>query len=155
MNGKPFRATIYKVGINRCVDVPATIVARLGDDPYINVIVTSKGHSFPGTLLPRGGAERRLYLNTAVRKSIGVDTGDEVEIRLVFDPAPRDPWMPGDLAEAFDRRPGAWETFELLAPGLRREILQWIGKAKSAETRFKRIRKLFERLNLERRRKKS
>jgi hypothetical protein len=155
MNCKPFRATIYKVGINRRVDVPAKVVSKLGDDPYINVAATVNGYSFPGTLLPRGGGERRLYLNTAVRKTNGVDTGDEVEIALAFDPTPRDPLMPGDLAEAFDRRPGVWETFELLAPGLRREILQWIGKAKRAETRLKRIRRLFERLELKRRRKKS
>src|SRR5260221_6960458 len=90
-----FRAPICKVGINRCVDVPAKIVSKLGDDPYINVTATANGHHFPGTLLPRGGGERRLYLNTALRKAIGVETGDEVEITLAFDPAPRDPLMPG------------------------------------------------------------
>src|ERR1017187_10545560 len=100
---KRFQAVIYKVGINRCVDVPPEIVRNLGGDPYILVKGEALGHkeshAFRGTLLPAGGDARRLYLNTAIRKAIGVDTGDTVELTLAVDKESRDPAMPPELAD--------------------------------------------------------
>ena len=136
---KRFRAIIYKVGINRCVDVPPEIVRNIlgnpGSDPYIPVIGEANGHAFRGTVLPRG----RLYLNTAIRKVAGVDTGNTVELTLALDKDPRDPPMPLELAEHR-------EALELLPPGQRREILQWMGAAKGKTTRATRVRKVMAHL---------
>jgi hypothetical protein len=147
------RATIYKVGILRCVDIPAPAVRTLGGDTYIPVNAAVNGHSFRGNLVPSGGGMRRLYLNTAVRKPAGVDTGDSVDLTLALDTESRELPVPADLAEALDRRgeqgQSSWESFELLPPGLRREALQWLGAAKSAPTRNKRIRRVFEVLDRE------
>lgn len=132
---KPFQAILYKVGINRCVDVPAEVVRKLGGDPYVPVKGTANGHAFQGTLLPAGGDLRRLYLNTAIRKAAGVDTGDTVALTLQLDQAPRDPSVPQELEEYR-------ETLELLPPGQRREILQWVAAAKGKQTRAARVKRL-------------
>jgi hypothetical protein len=137
------RATIYKVGILRCVDIPAPAVNSLGGETYIPVNAIANGHAFRGNLVPSGGGQRRLYLNTGVRKSAGAETGDSIDLTLALDEESRELPVPADLADALERR-SAWQSFELLPPGLRREALQWLQAAKSAETRNKRIRKVFE-----------
>ena len=147
------RATIYKVGILRCVDIPTAAVNTLGGETYIPVNAIANGHSFRGNLVPSGGGKRRLYLNTGVRKGAGADTGDSVDLILARDTESRELPIPADLAEAMDLRSergeSGWESFELLPPGLRREALQWLRAAKSAQTRNKRIRKVFELLERE------
>jgi hypothetical protein len=154
-----FRATIYRVGLLRCVDIPANIVSRLGGETYIPVNATANRHSFRGNLVPSGGGQRRLYLNTAVRKAAGVDTSDSVDLTLELDTESRELPIPSDLADALDRRSergeSGWESFELLPPGLRREALQWLGAAKSAQTRNKRLRKVFEVMDLEEKKRRS
>src|ERR1019366_2542214 len=138
-----FRATIYKVGSLRCVDIPAPAVKALGGETYIPVNVSANGHAFHGNLVPSGGGARRLYLNTGVRKGAGADTGESIDLALTLDTESRELPVPLDLAEALDLR-SRWESFELLPPGVRREALQWLGAAKSAQTRNKRLRKVFE-----------
>ena len=136
---KRFRAVIYKVGINRCVDVPPQMVRNISRnpevDPYIPVSGEANGRPFRGTVLPKG----RLYLNTAIRKAVGVDTGDTVELSLALDTESREPPMPPELTSLR-------EALELLPPGQRREILQWIGAAKGKLTRATRLRKVNEHL---------
>jgi hypothetical protein len=78
-------------------------------------------------------------LNTAIRKAAGVYTGDTVELKLVLDTESRDPPLPPELAEY-------WEALELLPPGQRREILQWMGAAKGKATRATRVRTVLEHL---------
>jgi uncharacterized protein YdeI (YjbR/CyaY-like superfamily) len=95
----------------------------------------ANGHPFRGTILPKG----RLYLNTAIRKAAGVDTGDTVALKLELDSEPRESAMPPELAEHR-------EALELLPPGERREILQWMGAAKGKQTRVTRVRKVLEHL---------
>lgn len=46
---------------------------------------------------------------------------------------------PDDLVAALATEPGARDAFDALAPGCRREYIEWIVEAKRAETRAKRI----------------
>jgi hypothetical protein len=130
------------------VDIPAPVAKALGDETYIPVNATANGHLFRGNLVPSGGGGRRLYLNTSTRQAAGADTGDSIDLALSLDPESRELPVPADLADALEPR-SRWESFELLPPGLRREALQWVGAAKSAQTRNKRIRKVFEVLDLQ------
>jgi uncharacterized protein YdeI (YjbR/CyaY-like superfamily) len=53
--------------------------------------------------------------------------------------------VPGDLAEAFDARPGAREAWEGFPRSVRRGVLEWIAAAKKPETRAKRVTETAER----------
>ena len=53
--------------------------------------------------------------------------------------------IPDDLAAAFGRNPEAFENFEQMAPGYRRNYIRWIESAKRPETRLKRIREVADR----------
>jgi uncharacterized protein YdeI (YjbR/CyaY-like superfamily) len=46
---------------------------------------------------------------------------------------------PSDLRAALDRHPAARRHWEAFPPSTRRAILEWIGNAKAAETRARRV----------------
>ena len=141
--GKPLRfvATLYKVEINRCVDVPEVVGEALGGQRYLPVVATIHGHSIRTTLVPGSGGRYRLFLNGQMRKAAGVDTGEAVGLVLRVDTQSRETPIPIDLAKALRSTKGGRAAFQKLTPGLRREFLRWVLNAKRPETRERRIRK--------------
>ena len=136
-----FSATIYTVGINRCVDVPENISKTFEGQRYVPVVATVKGHSSRTTLVPGGRGRYRLFLNDEVREAAGVDTGHRVRIRLSIDRESRDIPIPKDVAKALRSTKEAQASFEALTPAQRRGFLQWVLNAKKQETRERRIEK--------------
>lgn len=139
-----FSATLYKVGINRCVDVPENVGNAFRRRRYVPVVATVKGHSIRTTLVPRSGGRYRLFLNDQIRKAAGVDAGDEVSIVLRIDRESREIPVPRDLAKALSRTKGGRAAFDMLTPLQKRAFLQYILKAKKPETRERRIREGIE-----------
>jgi len=72
-----FTATIYKVGINPLVDVPAEVSRAFGIRGYVPVRGRLNGAPIRATLVPSGGGRHRLYINGDMRKQAGVESGDE------------------------------------------------------------------------------
>ncbi len=136
-----FSATIYTVGINRCVDVPDSIGKTFEGQRYVPVVATVKEHGARTTLVPGGRGRYRLFLNNEVRKAAGVDTGDRVRITLSIDSESREIPVPKDVAKALRSTKGAQVDFEVLTPSQRRGFLQWVLSAKTPETRERRIMK--------------
>lgn len=134
-----FSASIYKVGINRCVDVPKRIGDALGGRRYVPVVVSIAGHSVRTTLVPGGGGRFRAFLNGTIRKAAGVDTGDRVKITLRLDSRAGERRLPADVAQALRATRGARAAFESATPGLRRALLKYVTEAKKPETRKRRL----------------
>jgi hypothetical protein len=141
-----FRAKIYKVGINRCVDVPQRVSRALGDDKYIPVKGCVEDVEIRSTLVPRGGGKYRLFVHSRTYEALGIDAGDFVRIRLVRDSQSRAIPVPRDLSEALRANKDAKAAFEKLAPGARRGFLRWVAGAKRSETRDRRIQEGMKRL---------
>jgi hypothetical protein len=139
-----FAATIYKLGINPCVDVPERVSEAYGRRGFVPVEATLHGHTFHVTLVPRGSGRHRLFINGEMRRTAGVDTGDTVHIGLRLDTEPRDIPVPEDLREALRAVNGASEAFDQLTPSHRKELLRWVLDAKRPETRARRIRRVIE-----------
>ncbi len=87
-----------------------------------------------------------LPLSAENRTGAGVAAGDEVEVELVADVAPRTVEVPDDLSERLAAVPAAQVTFDSLAPGQRKEWVRWVTEAKRAETRADRLAKTVEAL---------
>jgi hypothetical protein len=141
-----FSATLGRLGINYCVDVPAAVSAALGEGPAIPVVGTvGDGVPLRSTLVPRGGGRHRLFLSGAVRAEAGIAEGDRVAVTLERDDAPRAAAdeLPEDLVTAL-REARATEAFAALPPGKRHEILQWIEAAAREATRAKRVARAVE-----------
>lgn len=102
--------------------------------------VTIRGHTWRSTVAVYDG---RYYLvvNRAAKAATGVDVGDVVDVTLALDDEPREVTVPHDLAAALEGDSAAQATFERLSFSHRKEYADWIGEAKRAETRSRRIEK--------------
>ena len=74
-----------------------------------------------------------------VRQNAGVEAGDEVEVVLELDQAPREVEVPAALAAALAGDPGARASFEGMAFTHRKEYARWVAEAKKDETRQRRV----------------
>ena len=134
-----FRARIYKVGMNRCVDVPKPVSTLLGRDKYIPVQGEVDALALRSTLVPCGNGRHRLFLHSRIWRKLGLDTGDTVEVTLALDTESREVPLPEDLAAALAECPGALAVFKNMTVALRREFVSWVFNAKKEHTRSRRI----------------
>jgi len=134
-----FSATLYKIGINRCVDVPDEISGALGRERSIPVVVTVNGRSVSTTLLPGSGGAHRLFINSGLRRAAGADAGQRIWIAVSLDRASREVQVPSDVGAVLRRSAKAEQAFAQITPALRREFLRWVLAARSPETRARRI----------------
>jgi uncharacterized protein YdeI (YjbR/CyaY-like superfamily) len=90
------------------------------------------------------GGEFLLGLNKEVRQGAGVEAGDEVEVTVELDTAPREVEVPEALAAALAADPQAKASFEPLAFSPRMEYARWVAEAKQQETRQRRVQQALE-----------
>ncbi len=120
------------------IQVPPEIVAGLGAGKKPAVLVTINSYTYRSTVATMGGVFM-LPVSAEVRERAGVAAGDEVEVTLELDTAPREITVPPDLAAALDGEPEAKRFFDRLSYSNKRRIVEPIGDAKTAETRQRRI----------------
>lgn len=133
-----FTATLRKLAMNYCVDVPAEASRALGGDPperYVRVEGAANGHPFATRLTPRGGGAYRLFLDGAVRAAAGIAVGDEVPIEVARAEAPPEPPLPDDLLEALSTLDGGAEAFAALTEAQRTGMIAFVERARTASTR--------------------
>ena len=123
------------------IQVPPTILEALGRGQRPPVVVTVNGHSWRSTVAVYGG-QHYLPANRANRAAAQIEIGDEVEVGLELDSAPREVELPPLLAEALDADPPAKAAFDSLSFTNRREHAEAITSAKKDETRARRLAKI-------------
>jgi hypothetical protein len=140
-----FRATLQLHGKTATgIEVPAEVVERLGAGKKPAVRVTIGGHTYRSTIAARG--ERFLVgVSSENRAAAGVAAGDELDVVLVLDTAPREVDVPADLAAALADAPDAKRFFARMTYSDRRAQVLSIEGAKTAETRQRRIERAVER----------
>jgi antitoxin component of MazEF toxin-antitoxin module len=132
-----FRTTVELGGKTATgLRVPDDVVEALGAGKRPPVAVTVGGHTYRTTVAPMGGAFW-VPLAAEHREAAGVAAGDEVDVRVELDSAPRETPLPDDLDAALDE--AARSHFHALAPSHRKEWVRWIEEAKKPETRTARI----------------
>jgi hypothetical protein len=129
-----FRARLYKLGINPCVDVPQRVSRALGMRGHVRVAGTLNRHPFRATLVPKGDGRHRLFVNGEMRKAAQVAEGSRVEIVLRVDARPRVVPVPGALARALAKNPRARAAFKGLTPSRQKEILTYLNWLKNPES---------------------
>jgi hypothetical protein len=134
-----FRAVIQQSGKTATgIPVPAAVVERLGAGKRPAVQVTLQGYTYRSTVAPLGGAFM-LPLSAEHRAAAGVVAGDEVEVTLARDTAPRVVSMPPDLAAALAADAEAQRVFAGLSYSNQQRVVLPIEEAKTPETRQRRI----------------
>ncbi len=118
--------------------VPDEVVAALGSSKRPPVLVTIGGHAYRTTVASMGG-RFLIPLSAEHRAAAGVAAGDEVDVTIEADTAPREVAVPADLANALAQDPDAQRFFDTLACSHRKEWVRWIDEAKKPETRSTRL----------------
>ena len=137
-----FRTTILKAaGKNATgIHVPDQVVEALGAGKRPKVAVTLNGHTYRNTIAVMDG-RFMVGVSSDVRAAAGVKGGDELEVEIVLDTAPRVLDIPPDLQAALDATPAARAAFEKLSYSNKRRHVEPILAAKAPETRARRIEK--------------
>lgn len=120
--------------------VPDEVVTALDSGRRPPVTVRIGEHTYRSTVAVMDG-RFVVPLSAENRQAAGVAAGDDVEVELTLDTAPREVEVPEDLAAALDAEPAARRTFDALSNSNRKwHVLQVTG-AKTDETRQRRIAK--------------
>ena len=118
--------------------VPVDVVQAFGRGKRPPVTVTINGYTYRSTVAAYGDVYM-LPLASEHREAAGVAAGQEIEVELELDTAPREVDVPSDLAAALDAAPDAKRAFEALSYSNKRRITLAIEDARTPETRQRRI----------------
>jgi hypothetical protein len=141
-----FQATVELGGKTATgIRVPEEVVTALGSHRRPPVRVTVGAHTYRTTVAPMGGAYF-VPLSAENRNLAGVAAGDQVDVDIELDTAPREVTVPAELAAALEREPGARQAFDALSTSRRREHARQVETAKAEATRQRRIAKVLDEL---------
>ena len=123
--------------------IPDEVVTALGSGKKPPVRVTLNGYTYRSTIATVSGAFM-VGVSADVRAAAGVKGGDELEVTIDLDTAPREVDVPADFAAALSKEPAAKAFYEGLSYSLRKLHADSIGGAKAPETRARRLAKALE-----------
>jgi len=134
-----FRTTLQLEGKTATgFSVPADVVEALGKGKRPPVLVTIGTHTYRSTVAAYGDVFM-LPLSAENRNAAGVAAGDEIDVELELDTAPREVAVPDDFATALAAEPVARRFFDGLSYSQQRWFVLGIEDAKTVETRQRRI----------------
>jgi hypothetical protein len=141
-----FKAQLQPRGPAAAVVLDDAQVAAVGEGAKrFPVVATVNGYTWR-TSVARMGGEFLVGLNRDVRQGARVEAGDEVEVTIELDTAPRDVEVPEALAAALAADSQAKAAFEGMAFTHRKEYARWVAEAKQEETRRRRVQQALEML---------
>ena len=143
-----FKAKIYKVGINTCVDVPVLVTQKMtATKGYIKVKGTIKDFSFTKTLVPVKEAPYRLFINIAMLKGSASKLGDTVNFSIEqdFKKVTKDYPMPPSLRKQLKEKK-LLKDFNDLTVYRKTDILKYLSYIKTDDTLQKNISKIINKL---------
>jgi hypothetical protein len=138
-----FRATLELGGKTATgIQVPDDVVAALGAGrrPAVRVTING-GYTYRSTVAVMGG-RFMIPVSAEVRAGAGVAAGDELDVALEVDTAPREVAVPADLRAALAAEPAAASAFAALSYSAQRAHVLSVEGAKTAETRARRVAKV-------------
>jgi hypothetical protein len=139
MGAVHFKTQLQPRGPAAAVILDDAQVAAVGEGAKrFPVVATVNGYTWRTTVVRMGG-EFLLGLSKEVRQGAGAEAGDEVEVTMELDTAPREVEVPEALAAALAADPEAKASFDRMAFTHRKEYARWIADAKQEQTRQRRL----------------
>ena len=127
------------------IQIPDEVVEALGSGKRPAIKVTINGFTYRSTVAVMGGAYM-VGVSAENRAGAGVAGGDEVDVDIELDTAPREVEVPADFAAALDAEPAARRTFDALSNSNKGWHTYQLNAAKTDETRQRRITKSIDAL---------
>jgi len=128
------------------LDVPSEVVAGLRSGKRPAVRVTLNDYTYRTTIAPMGG-RFLIPVSADVRVQAGIAAGDQLEVGVELDTAPRAVEVPPDLAAALEARSAAREAFGRLSFTNQKEIVLALESARTETTRTRRLSSALARLD--------
>lgn len=134
-----FPATIRLEGRTATgIEVPPAVVVALGTGKRPPVRVTVNGYTYRSTVAAYGDVFM-LPLAAEHRAAAGVQAGQEVEVTLELDTAPREVEVPPELAAALGADPAAKAFFDGLSYSNKRVFTLSVEGTANPETKARRV----------------
>lgn len=135
-----FRTTLSLENRNATgIHVPLEALQALGGGRRPAVVATVNGYTYRGTVMGYDNADPLMPFSSEHRAASGLKAGDEIDVELVLDTAPREVVVPADLAAALDADPVAKAFFDGLSYTNKRVHTLSVEGAKTPETRARRV----------------
>jgi hypothetical protein len=134
-----FHTTLLQSGKTATgIQVPNEVVESLGAGKRPPVRVTINGYTYRNTIAVMGGV---FMVGVAAehREKARVAGGDQIDVEIELDTAPRELAVPLDLSTALAAEPAARRSFESLSYSRKQALVLPIEQAKTPETRQRRI----------------
>jgi Bacteriocin-protection, YdeI or OmpD-Associated/Domain of unknown function (DUF1905) len=125
------------------IEVPPEIVEALAAGKRPKVQVTLRGYTYRSSVAVMGGVYM-IGVSAENRAGARVKGGDELDVDIELDTAPREVTVPADFAAALRTEPTAQRTFGGLSYSNKSWHVFQIEGAKTDETRQRRIAKSVE-----------
>jgi hypothetical protein len=136
-----FRALIEGAGKTAAgIEVPPEVVAALGPTKRPAVRVTISGYTYRSTVAVLGG-RFMVGVSNEVRSRAGVAAGEDVDVEMELDTAPREVTVPPELARELARDDASRSAFEALSYSRKRLLVDPVANAKTDETRDRNVAK--------------
>jgi hypothetical protein len=123
--------------------IPNDVVIALGAGKKPPVRVTLNGYTYRSSIATING-RFMVGVSADVRAASGVKGGDDVDVTIDVDTAPREVTIPDDLAAALGKEPDAKRFYDTLNYSLRKMHAESVATARSPETRERRLAKVVE-----------
>jgi hypothetical protein len=135
-----FKAVLQEArGGGAGVLIPLDVAEAMGGRKQFRVVGTLNGVPLRSSTFPYEGEGLWLGVHKATREAAGAAFGDEVELAISRDDAPRVLELPPELEAALAAEPSLRDRFESLSFTRRRELAESIAKAKKPDTRAARV----------------
>ena len=143
-----FHTTLWSGGGNNVgIVVPDEIVQSLGRGKRVPVVVTiDGGFTYRNTIASMGG-RFLISFSSEIRAATGRGAGDDVEVTLEIDDAPRTVDIPAALADALADDPAAAAVWATLSYSKQKAHALSVDGAKTDDTRVRRVQKVIEALH--------
>ena len=138
-----FRTTLESTGGNNVgIVVPDDVMTELAAGRRVPVVVTIDGsHTYRTTTAVMGG-RTLVSFNAATRAATGRGAGEEIEVTLEPDDAPRVVDVPPALAEALATDPTAASAWAALSHSKQKQHALAVEGARTDDTRERRVQKV-------------
>ena len=120
------------------IEIPDDVIAALGAGKKPPVRLRVNGYEYRSTVATIDG-RFMVGLSAEHRAASGLKGGDDVQVEIEVDTAPRRVDVPSDLQAALDADPQARQTFDRLSNSLKGYHVSQVLGAKTEETRQRRI----------------
>jgi len=137
-----FRTTLLQEGKTATgIQVPAEVVEALGGGRRPPVTVTLNGYGYRSTVAPFADGVYMLPVAAEHRNAAGLTAGDEVDVTLTLDTAPREVEVPPELAAALDADPVAAAFFAGLSNSNKKVFTLSVSGTSNPDTKARRVEK--------------